>query len=150
MNPVDKLKLGIGLAEFDGQTQLSGRSPALGLYLGQRLASVDFGLALAEQIQVGAVQNIDDRVHVVGVRILLEPTPRGTRAFSKPVLSRRLGNVHQKDRIQNTEVRCQKSEVRSQNRELRTANPEPRTPNPELRTPNFEPRTSNPELRTPN
>src|SRR4029077_4220675 len=136
MNPVDKLKLGIGLAEFDGQTQLSGRSPALGLYLGQRLASVDFGLALAEQIQVGAVQNIDDRVHVVGVRMLLEPTPWGTRAFSKPVLSRRLGNVHQKDRIQNTEYRSQKSEPR-------TSNPEPRTSNRELRTPNSEPRTAN-------
>src|SRR4029077_5511473 len=114
MNPVDKLKLGIGLAEFDGQTQLSGRLPALGLYLGQRLASVDFGLALAEQVQVGAVQNIDDLVHFVGVRILLEPTPRGTHAFSKPVLSRRPGNVHQKERRQKTE--------------LRTPNSEPRTP----------------------
>src|SRR6516165_1727892 len=81
VNPVDQLKLGIGLAEFDAESQLSGRVPALGLYVGQRLVSVDFGFALAEQVQVGAVQNIDDRVHVVGVRILLRGTIRlGRRA----------------------------------------------------------------------
>ena len=71
VNPVDQLKLGIGLAEFDVQSQLSGCASALGLYVGQRLVSVDFGFALAEQVQVGAVQNIDDRVHVVGVRIFV-------------------------------------------------------------------------------
>src|SRR6516225_2117682 len=71
MNPVDQLKLGIGLAEFDVQSQLSSRAPALGLYVGQRLISVDSGFALAEQVQVGPVQNIDDRVHVVGVRIFV-------------------------------------------------------------------------------
>src|SRR5262249_17720506 len=70
VNPVDQLKLRVGLAEFDLQSQLSTRAPALSLYVGQRLASVDFGLALAEQVQVGAVQNIDDRVHIVGLRIL--------------------------------------------------------------------------------
>src|ERR1700745_234251 len=110
VNPVDQLKLGIGLAEFDVQSQLSRRAPALGLYVGQRLVSVDFGFALAEQVQVGAVQNIDDRVHVVGVRILLEGTiPLGRRAWSKSVLSRRAGNV---ERIQNSGVQVASSKPR--------------------------------------
>src|SRR5262245_5935584 len=66
VNPVDQLKLGVSLAEFDIQSQLSAHAAALGFYVGQRLTSVDFGLAVAEQVQVRAVQNIDDRIHVAG------------------------------------------------------------------------------------
>src|SRR6516165_8497452 len=138
VNPVDQLKLGIGLVEFDLQSELSGRVPALGLYVGQRLVSVDFGLAFAEQVQVGAVQNIDDRVHVVGVRILLRGSIRlGRRALFKPVLSRRASNVERIQKFRSSEYGKQKAEDRRQKTEVRRR--DSGTPMPELQTPNRSP-----------
>jgi hypothetical protein len=39
--------------------------PAFSLYVRQHLAAIDFGLPGAEQVQIWAVQNIDNRPHFV-------------------------------------------------------------------------------------
>src|SRR5580692_6460616 len=65
MNPVDKLKLGIGLAELDLQTEVCAYAPAFGLYVRQCLTAIDFGLAAAEQVQIGTIQDVDNRPHFV-------------------------------------------------------------------------------------
>src|SRR5579863_1498703 len=50
MNEVDDLVFAIALMELDLKPELSPDPPAVGFDLGERLAAVDLGLALAEQI----------------------------------------------------------------------------------------------------
>jgi hypothetical protein len=60
VDPVDDLVLGVRLVEADLEPDLGPEPPAVGLDVGERLAPVDLGLALAEQVQVRSVQDIDD------------------------------------------------------------------------------------------
>ena len=62
VNPVDDLVFAIALMEFDREPKLLADAAAVGFDVGQRLASIDFWLALAEEIEIGAVQDNDDRI----------------------------------------------------------------------------------------
>ena len=63
VNEVDDLVFAVALMELDRKPELSPHPPAVGFDLGERLAAVDLGLALAEQIEIGSVQDDDDRAH---------------------------------------------------------------------------------------
>src|SRR4051794_30169122 len=60
VDPVDQLELGVALAELDLELQLGADLAALRLDVGERLVAVDRRLALAEQVEVRPVQDIDD------------------------------------------------------------------------------------------
>src|SRR6185437_705468 len=57
VQPVDQLRFGIGLAEIDLEAVALGALDAALLDVGQCLLAVDIGLADAEQIEIGSVQN---------------------------------------------------------------------------------------------
>ncbi len=57
LDPVDQDALVIGLAEIHLYRQLRGSFPAIGSDIVQGLCSIDLRLALAERIEIGAVQN---------------------------------------------------------------------------------------------
>ena len=63
MNPVDDLVFAVRLAELDFELKLGPDAAAIRLDVGQRLPAVDLGLALAEQVEVWAVQDGDDAAH---------------------------------------------------------------------------------------
>ena len=63
VNPVDDLVFAIALMELDREPELLADAPAVRLDVGERLAAVDLRLALAEQVEIGSVQDNDDRVH---------------------------------------------------------------------------------------
>src|SRR5271154_4686695 len=62
MNPVDDLVFAIALMELDRKPELSPDPSAVRLDVGQRLAAVNLWLALAEQVEIGTVQDKHDRV----------------------------------------------------------------------------------------
>ena len=63
VDPVDELELRIGLAKLDLQAQICTCPSACRLDVRQCFAAIDFGLSAAEQIQVWAVQDVDDWPH---------------------------------------------------------------------------------------
>jgi hypothetical protein len=63
LDPVDHLVLAVGLAEFEGKAMTRGDLAARGLNVGQGLGTVDVRFALAQQIQVGPVQQVDSLGH---------------------------------------------------------------------------------------
>ena len=83
MDPVDDLVFPVALMELDRELELRADPPAVRLDIGQRLAAVDLRLALAEQIEIGAVENGDDSAHA------LDPfcPDHGRRAGASPDFS---------------------------------------------------------------
>src|ERR1700722_865273 len=65
VNPVDDLVFAIALMEFDREPKLLADAAAVRCDVGQRLAAIDFRLALAEEIEIRAVQDNDDRIHAI-------------------------------------------------------------------------------------
>ena len=65
MNEVDDLVFAIALLELDRKPEFLADAAAIRLDIGERLAAVDLRLALAEQIEIGAVEDNDDRVHAI-------------------------------------------------------------------------------------
>src|SRR5271165_1470775 len=63
MNPFNDLVFAIALMELDLEPELAADALAIGLDLGERLAAVNVRLALAEQVEIGTVQDADDRAH---------------------------------------------------------------------------------------
>ena len=63
VDPVDDLVLGVALQETDLQAVLPGDPAAVTLHVRERFAAVDLRLALAEQVQVRAVQHVDGLGH---------------------------------------------------------------------------------------
>jgi hypothetical protein len=63
LDPVDELAFVVGLAELDRQAQSGAGLPTVGLDVGQRVSPIDGGFALAQHIQVRAVQDIDGSRH---------------------------------------------------------------------------------------
>jgi hypothetical protein len=60
VDPVDDLVFAVRLVEADLEVELLAQRPAGILDIGQRLRAVDVRLALAEQVQVRAVEDIDE------------------------------------------------------------------------------------------
>src|SRR5271163_1905103 len=63
VNPVDDLVFAVGLVKAKLKSELGGELAAVSLNIGKRLVTVDVRLSLAEQIEVGTVQNVDDTTH---------------------------------------------------------------------------------------
>ena len=61
VNPVDELVFAIALMKLDRKPEFLADATAVRFDIGQRLAAVDLRLALAEQVEIGAVQDHDDR-----------------------------------------------------------------------------------------
>ena len=65
MNPFDDLIFAIALMELDLEPELAADAAAIRLDLGERLTAINFRLALPEQVEIGTVQDSDDRVHAI-------------------------------------------------------------------------------------
>src|ERR1700722_17282628 len=65
VNPVDKLIFAIALMKLDRKPKFAANAAAVRLDVGQGLPAVDLRLPLAEQIEIGAVQDNDDRIHAI-------------------------------------------------------------------------------------
>src|SRR5208282_5662073 len=65
VDPVDDLVLAIALMELDLEPELAADAPAIRLDLGEHLAAVNLRLALAEQVEIGTVQDSDNRAHAI-------------------------------------------------------------------------------------
>src|ERR1700730_17557247 len=63
VNPVDDLVFAVGLVKAKLKSELGGELPAVSLDIGKGFVTVDVGLALAEQVEVGSVQHVDDTTH---------------------------------------------------------------------------------------
>jgi hypothetical protein len=63
VDPVDDLPFPVGLVHHEAQPMPLGHHGATGLHIGEGVAAVDLGLAFAEQVQVGAVQDGDQSAH---------------------------------------------------------------------------------------
>ena len=63
LDHVDQLALAVALAAVDVEPQAIGVCGAARLDVGEGLAAVDLGLAPAEQVQVRAVHQVDQRLH---------------------------------------------------------------------------------------
>src|SRR4051794_3815980 len=63
VDPVDDLILAVRLMKSDLKPEFSGNLAAIGLDIGKRFMTVDVGLALAKQIEIGAVQYVNDAAH---------------------------------------------------------------------------------------
>ena len=61
VDPVDQLALVVALPEVELEAEFAGEPAAIRLDVGERVAAVDFGLALAEQVEVRPVENDDFR-----------------------------------------------------------------------------------------
>ena len=51
--------------ELDRKPEFLAGATAVHLDIGKRLTAVDLRLALAEQVEIGAVQDHDDRIHAI-------------------------------------------------------------------------------------
>ena len=71
---VDEDALVVGLPEVEVVPQLVGPLPAQCLHVGERLVAVDLGLALTEQVEVGPVEDHDDRSSTHAEGVGFEPT----------------------------------------------------------------------------
>src|SRR5690242_17520330 len=65
VDPVDDLVLSIALVELDVEIKLPCHAPAIHLDVRESLIPIDRRLALSQQVQVGAVQDVDDAAHCV-------------------------------------------------------------------------------------
>jgi hypothetical protein len=63
VDPVDDLVFAVRLAEAKFKSVLSGDLAAIGLDISKSFVPVDVRLALAEEIEVGAIQDVDDATH---------------------------------------------------------------------------------------
>ena len=63
VDPVDDLVFAVRLVKAKLESVLRGDLAAIGLDIGKRFVTVDVRLALAEQIEVGTVQHVDDAAH---------------------------------------------------------------------------------------
>ena len=63
VDPVDDLVFAVGLVEAKFKAVFAGDLAAIGLDIGKRFMAVDMRLALAEEIEVGTVQYVDDAAH---------------------------------------------------------------------------------------
>ena len=72
VDPVDQDPLGIGLPELEREAELPGPLATHRLDLGKRRGAVNMGLAGAEQVQIGAVQDEHGLAHAI-LPSLLEP-----------------------------------------------------------------------------
>ena len=59
MDPVDQLMFGIALLEADLELQFRRQSAAVRFNIGQGGVAIDLGLALTQQVQIGAVEDED-------------------------------------------------------------------------------------------
>ncbi len=76
VDPVDDFVIPVALME----TRLHGKCLAIVLDIGQCLVAVDVGLAFAQQIEVGAIQDVDQTDHwTVLPRLWWGPIPDGQR-----------------------------------------------------------------------
>ena len=75
MDPVDDLVFAVALAELDLEPELGPYAAAVRLDVGQRLAAVNLRLALAEQIEIGAVQDGDDGLTAILPSIMHDGRP---------------------------------------------------------------------------
>ena len=78
VDPVDDLVFAVALMEADVEPVLAGYAPAFRLHVGQGLVAVDCGLALAEQVQVRTVQDVDQAAH--GILTWAGKSPSGRQA----------------------------------------------------------------------
>src|SRR5260370_29269986 len=77
LQEVDDLALSIALKEVDLDTEFSRFVANRVHQVGKRLSPVDVGLALAEQVEVGAVDD-EEPLHASALRTNLRTTPAGT------------------------------------------------------------------------
>src|SRR5580704_14696720 len=63
VNPVDDLVFTVRLVKAKLKSELSGHPAAISLDISKSFMSVDVGLALAKQIQIGTVQHVDHAAH---------------------------------------------------------------------------------------
>ena len=63
VDPVNDLEFRIALAELDRKVEFRRKGPALSFDIGERLVPIDVRLALAQKIQVRAVENVDAATH---------------------------------------------------------------------------------------
>src|SRR6266852_925485 len=77
LQEVDDLRLSIALKEFNLDFQLTRLDADRLHQVGQRFGPVDVGLPLAEQVQVGAVDD-EEPLHASALRTNLRTTPAGT------------------------------------------------------------------------
>src|SRR5277367_487710 len=82
MNPVDDLVFAIALMKLDRKPKLTADTAAVRFDVGQRLAAIDLRLAHAEQVEIRAVQDHDDRTHA------LPPTSRHREERSDVAIQR--------------------------------------------------------------
>ena len=64
VDPVDDLALPVRLQEAEGEAELGGQRGAVALDVGEGLVAVDLRLALAEEVEVRSVEDIDELGHV--------------------------------------------------------------------------------------
>src|SRR4029077_21102388 len=88
LQEVDDLAFVVGLEEIDLHTELSRFVANRVNQVGQRLRPVDVGLALAEQVQVGSVDD-EEPLHASALRTNLRTTPAGTTCPGSASPSRR-------------------------------------------------------------
>jgi hypothetical protein len=79
VDPVDDLVFAVALMELDRELELGAHAPAFGLHVRQGLAAVDLRLALAEQVEIGPVQDDDDSAHA------LDPLCHGRAGRARPL-----------------------------------------------------------------
>src|SRR6202021_131760 len=65
VNPVNDLVFAIALVKLDREPKFCSDAATIRFDIGKRLAAIDLGLALAEQIEIGTVQAHDDRIHAL-------------------------------------------------------------------------------------
>src|SRR3954464_4590851 len=63
VDPVDDLVFAVRLVKAKFKSVLAGDLAAIGLDIGKRFVAVDVRLAFAKEIEVGAVQYVDEAVH---------------------------------------------------------------------------------------
>ena len=75
VDPVDDLVLAVRLVESDLEAEFARHRPAVALDVGQRLVAVDVRLALAEQVEVRTVQDVDEAAHMRSLSLQRAGTP---------------------------------------------------------------------------
>src|SRR5271165_4436341 len=88
MDPVDELVFAVRLVKSQFKSELSGDVAAIGFDVSKRFVAVNVRLALAEKIEVGTIEDVDDtthgwlRIRVRGGEIRLGPR-RSPRAVAE-------------------------------------------------------------------
>lgn len=84
LDPFDKLSLAIGLARFDGRTQVPRELCEIAIDGLQGVAPIDFRLSRPEEVEVGTVENEDVQASRPSSR-----RARSIAAFTEAIRSRR-------------------------------------------------------------